>query len=197
MRRRDEGKLATMLAMDATCPESNAVSFVCARAGLKSVLAVRTSHFVCISEPMASPTSPSKPNLIDAAHANTEVAFKHLANQPTVGVFYISQHVRSSLPGLADNCRTLKTVGKTAQVCKLLGHPLPALITLKPQHVTVDAAELTECATTLSTHLSPLCTTLLEQVRQATSTVAELNQQRAESPSPGTKTWTSWLPRAP
>lgn len=63
------------------------------------------------------------------------------------------------------------------------------------QHVTIDAAELTECSTTLSTHLSPLCTTLLEQVRQATSIVAELNQS-AESPAAGAKTWTSWLPRS-
>lgn len=62
--------------------------------------------------------------------------------------------------------------------------------------MTADATELTECATTLSTHLSPLCTTLLEQVRQATSTVAKLNHQSAEPPSTGAKAWTSWLPHA-
>lgn len=65
---------------------------------------------------MASPGAPSPANLVDAAHANTEVAFKHLANQPTVGLFYVSQHARSSLPGLADNCRTLQAVSKNAQV---------------------------------------------------------------------------------
>lgn len=135
----------------------------------------------------------SKPDLIDVAHANTEVAFKHLANQPTVGLFYVSQHVRSSLPGLTDNCRTLHAVSKTAQVCTD-GSSSRSQHNIHKQHVTVDAAELTECSTTLSTHLSPLCTTLLEQVRQATTTVAELNQS-AEPPAAGAKAWTSWLPR--
>lgn len=77
----------------------------------------RLTHNNMMHSPSKTPSkSPPQPDLLDAAHTNTAVAFKHLANQPTVGLFYVSQHVRSSLPGLADNCRTLHTLEKTAQV---------------------------------------------------------------------------------
>lgn len=92
-----------------------------------------------------------------SAHTVTEVAVKHLANQPTVGLYYVSQHVRSSVPTLAENADTL------------------AAMKTKAQRLARNADELTECGTLLTGRLPRLCTSLLEELRSATDGLAEAN----------------------